>query len=243
MSQQNEGGFKSFTATAAVSRYRRVKLTTSSGTAVEHAGAGEAFIGVAQNDAAIGAHVTVALCGRGRTFKAVAAEAFDAGATLYGGALGKVQDTASGTAIGTALEAATADGDVVEIVLDNAYAASLSEGSPANVANGAGGIPIIYRKTVTAAGNTTVATLARKVRVIDFHIVCTDGTAGNVDLKDGGGNSIMGAVVAHGTTDTAIVRAAKIDDARHELGSGCVLVVNQTCACGSIAYVTCLPVA
>jgi hypothetical protein len=38
------------------------------------------------------------------------------GATLYGAVDGKVKDTASGTAQGTALEAATADGDIVEVL-------------------------------------------------------------------------------------------------------------------------------
>lgn len=243
MSQQNEGGIKSFTATSAVSRWKRVKLTSGSGSAVEHAGAGEAFIGIAQEDAALGEQVPVALCGRGRTFKAVAAEAFAVGATLYGGAAGTVQDTASGTAIGTALEVATAAGDVVEIALDNGYAAELGEDSPANVANAAGGIPLVYRKVVTAAGSCTIVTLGRKVRVIDCHIVATNTTAGNVDLLDGAGCSIISAVMAHGGTDMAIVRATKINDAKHELACGCKLVINQTCACGTIIYVTCLPVA
>ena len=38
------------------------------------------------------------------------------GATLYGGDDGKVQDTSSGTAQATALEAATAENDEVEVL-------------------------------------------------------------------------------------------------------------------------------
>lgn len=243
MSQQNDGPVKGFTATSAVTRFRRVKLTTSSGTAVEHAGAGEAYIGVSQDDVAIGLQVPVRLTGRGKTTKVTAAGAFSAGATLYGAAAGKVDDTVSGSAIGTALEAATADGDVVEMAEDNGYAASVGEQAPANVADGAGGIPIVYRKKMCTAGTCTIVTLGRKVRVIDVHFVCTNNTGGNLDIYNGSSCSILGAVVAHGTTDTAIVRGAKIDDAKHELASGCVLSLVQACASGTIVYVTCLPVA
>ena len=48
-------------------------------------------------------------------------EALAAGATVYTEASGKVQDTAQATAfqVGTALEAATADGDVIEVLYNN----------------------------------------------------------------------------------------------------------------------------
>lgn len=116
MSQENVSGIKSFTATTALLAFRRVKLTAGSGSAVEYAGAGEAYIGITVADAAIGTAVGVALKTSARTFKAVAAEALAVGASLYGAANGKVQDTVAGSIQATALEAATADGDVIEIL-------------------------------------------------------------------------------------------------------------------------------
>ena len=108
---------KSFTATAAVTAFRRVKLTAVSGTAVEHSGSGEAAIGTAQNSAAIGEAVTVRLDNGGGSSKCVAATAFAVGATLYNALTGYVDDAAAGTAMGTALAAATATGDVIEVLL------------------------------------------------------------------------------------------------------------------------------
>ena len=52
------------------------------------------------------------------TFKMIASEALAAGATVYSEASGKVQDTAQATSfqVGVAMEAATADGDVIEVM-------------------------------------------------------------------------------------------------------------------------------
>jgi hypothetical protein len=80
------------------------------------AGAGEQHIGYTEFAAVSGALVTIV--GRLGNFvqEAVAAEAFAVGATLYGGAAGKVQDTSAGSAIGVAVEAAGADGDIVRVI-------------------------------------------------------------------------------------------------------------------------------
>jgi len=116
---------KVFTATEALAAFRRVKLTASSGTAVEYADQSDSsnYIGITLEDAAIGTHVAVALKGMAETHKAVAADTFSVGATLYAADDGKVSDTSSGNAIGTALEACTAAGDIVEVILDNGSAA------------------------------------------------------------------------------------------------------------------------
>ena len=116
MSQQNHGGLKAFVADEDLEAYRRVKLTTASGTNVKYADAGEAYIGFTQKKVSSGERVTVALKNSGRTFIAIAKEAFAVGATLYGGDDGKVQDTSSGTAQATALEVATAENDEVEVL-------------------------------------------------------------------------------------------------------------------------------
>lgn len=119
-------GPKTFTATSAVSLYERVKLTSGSGTAIEQAGAGEAGVGTVigieggGGSAAAGDFVTVWLDSLGGTVKVKAAGAFSAGASLYSAASGKVDDaTAEGYKIlGTAAAAATADGDIVEMIVD-----------------------------------------------------------------------------------------------------------------------------
>ncbi len=112
-------GIPTFTANGALGAYVRVKLTAASATIppqVEVAGAGEQHIGITELAAATGTLVAVKLRSHNGTHEAVASEALAVGATLYGAASGKVADTSSGTAIGIAVEAATADGDVIEIV-------------------------------------------------------------------------------------------------------------------------------
>lgn len=108
-----------FTANGALGARVRVKLTSGSATdppQVEAAGAGEQHIGYTKVAVASGGLVAVE--GRTGNFvkEVVAAEAFAVGDTLYGGAAGKVQDTSSGSAIGIAVEAATADGDIVRMI-------------------------------------------------------------------------------------------------------------------------------
>ena len=109
-------GPKTFTAYGAVLAYRRVKIKSGTVTVppqVEYAGAGEQGIGVAITNAATGELVTVALSNHDGSFLGTAADSFSASATLYGGASGKISDSSAGSAIGVALEAAGADGDIV----------------------------------------------------------------------------------------------------------------------------------
>jgi hypothetical protein len=116
MSTQSERN-KAFIATAAVTAFRRVKLTSGSGTAVEHSGAGEAAIGTAQNSAAIGEEVNVRLDNGGGTSKVAVAAGVVLGAAVYNAATGYCDDAASGTSFGTALEAGTNAGDIIEVLL------------------------------------------------------------------------------------------------------------------------------
>jgi len=110
MSQYNEG-IKAFTSGEALAARRRVKWSSST---VVYADAGEACIGVTEHACASGEIVSVRLRNHPGTFKIAASEALSAGASLYGANDGKVADTASGTAYYTALEAATANGDIIE---------------------------------------------------------------------------------------------------------------------------------
>ncbi|NOY81943.1 MAG: DUF2190 family protein [Kiritimatiellaeota bacterium] len=111
---QNDSGFRTYqVGVGGVTRFRRVKL--SSGTIV-HAGAGEDAIGIAQKTGSQGAFVTVKLFSAPGTFTVEAAGAIASGADVYGAASGKVDDTAAGRPLGTALAAVSADGDTVEIM-------------------------------------------------------------------------------------------------------------------------------
>jgi hypothetical protein len=110
-------GYRTFTAGEALAGYRRVKIkpaTSATPPEVVYADAGEQHIGVTQQAVASGAAVAVRLRTVPGTCEMTAAEAFAVGAVLYGADDGKVQDTSAGSAIGQAVEAATADGDIVE---------------------------------------------------------------------------------------------------------------------------------
>lgn len=118
MSQQYDSGMKTFVADAAIAQYARV-VFESDGRVVT-AGLTEVGIGIAQNPAfAAGEPVAVKLWNSGGTFKMRASEALAVAATLYTESDGEVQDTAQATAVpfAQALEAATADGDIIECAL------------------------------------------------------------------------------------------------------------------------------
>lgn len=69
-------------------------------------------------ETATGANQTVLLLGKGKTKKMVASEAITAGEQVFTAASGKVQDTPTGATVylvGTALTAAAADGDIIEV--------------------------------------------------------------------------------------------------------------------------------
>jgi hypothetical protein len=117
MSQYVDGNFKTFTADEAIAVNLRVKLDSDGKVTV--AGLADKDIGTAVTPAfASGEPVTVKLRTGAGTHKMVAIEACAIGATLYTEANGKVQDTAAATSfqIGTALEAAANDGDVIEVL-------------------------------------------------------------------------------------------------------------------------------
>lgn len=109
-SQYSEG-VKAFTTGEALAKRCRVKY--SAGTVV-YADAGEDYIGVTEFAVASGATVSVRMKNDSGTFKVVAAGAVAAGAYLYGADDGEVNDVASGPIQFIALEAATADQDIIE---------------------------------------------------------------------------------------------------------------------------------
>lgn len=121
MSQYVDNNVKTFIADEAIAVHLRVKLDSDGRVTV--AGLADKEVGTALTPAfAAGDPVSVKLRTGAGTHKMVAIEALAIGATIYSEANGKVQDTAATGAfqVGTALEAATADGDVIE-VLYNAH--------------------------------------------------------------------------------------------------------------------------
>jgi len=108
-----------FTANGAIGAKIRVKLTAGSSTTppqVEIAGAGEQHIGVTLYGVADGALVAVKGRVPGQIVEMTASEAIEVGDPIYGAAAGKVKDTSDGSAIGYAIEAATATGDIIQCI-------------------------------------------------------------------------------------------------------------------------------
>lgn len=119
MSQYNNQP-KAFVAGEALPAYRRVKLDSTAGQVV-FADADEKAIGVTMAAAASGEQIAVQMLVP--TVKIVACAAVAANAAIYARADGKVDDAGAGsgsTTIGYALEAALADGDVIECILNQA---------------------------------------------------------------------------------------------------------------------------
>ena len=115
-----EGTKKTFTAGAAFLAFALVQL--SSGKVIENtATSTDDPIGVAEFAAAAdGDLVTVRLINGPGTFEMIAAGAITSGVDVYAAADGKIQalpaDAGTYRRIGKALEAATADGDIIEVL-------------------------------------------------------------------------------------------------------------------------------
>ena len=117
MSQYVNGNYKSFPAAAAIGKHLRVKLNGSGKLAV--AGATDFDIGTLRDPATFADEpVAVRLVSANGTVTVVAAGAIAENAVVYGAAAGKVNDVQATDSFqfGIALEAATADGDVIEVL-------------------------------------------------------------------------------------------------------------------------------
>ena len=116
MSQQNDSGIKAFTAGAALAAHTLVNLSSG---VLAACGLTEQPIGVLlEASFASGDIRPVKLMSAPGTIRVKTENAVAAMAVVYGRAAGVVDDSSAGSAlkIGIALEAATAPGDVIEVM-------------------------------------------------------------------------------------------------------------------------------
>jgi hypothetical protein len=119
---------KTFIADEVIPAGARVKLVSGNTARVQLAGETDGEIGTAilhsgKSSYAANTEVGVALLNHPGTRTCRAASAFAAGATVKRAAGGNVDDTGTGANFGIALEAATAAGDLVEVLFVPAAAA------------------------------------------------------------------------------------------------------------------------
>lgn len=112
MSQYFESAVRPDTASAAIASYLRVKTPG----AVAVAGALDQSFGTMDRDCLAAGPCSVRLRTAPGSRKMVAATAITAGNIVYGAASGKVSSVANANPSGVALEAAAADGDVIEVL-------------------------------------------------------------------------------------------------------------------------------
>jgi len=161
-------------------------------------------------------------------------------------ASGGVLDVESGGSFklnGTAITPTAAEINVLAAATPGVAASNL-----ATVADGAFGIPVVYRKDIADAATANYDyTLPYKVRVVDAYVVKTAnaGGAANTVQVLSTANAITDAMSIN-INDQTVARAATIDDANHEIAAGGKLRVTVTKAGGNaacIVYVTCVKVA
>ena len=159
MSQYVESPCRSFTAGGAIAQHLRVKLSAGK---LAAAGVGDQSIGTMEEASfADGDYRPVRLRTAQGTKKMVAAGAVTAGAQVFAAAGGKIDDTPNPFPEGIALEAATADGDVIEVLpCDSGLrvargTATLDGSNPTTVATGLNTIvaACVSLKTTTAPGD------------------------------------------------------------------------------------------
>ena len=173
---------------------RRVKIksgTVTSPPEVIYADAGEQHIGVTViAEATSGDLCTIRPINMPGTYEATASEALAIGAMLYGAANGKVADTSSGSSIGVALTAATADGDVIEMMQ---FAVLSSTAATVSIADSGG---------FTAATTTeaAIAELYQDVLSVQQFIGIPLDTLRESSTFDVGAVTANGGILASNTT-------------------------------------------
>lgn len=194
-------GNRSFTAGEALIDKRRVKIESGTVTdppEVVYADAGEQHIGMVVGSVADGEIVTVKLINVSGTVEGVAAGAFARGATLYGAADGKIDDASSGSALGIAVEAATADGDEVEWT---AFAVLSTGAANVSVADAGSIITGVTVEAALAEAFTHIQSAQQFIGIPLFTVYESDAT--NATILSGATTPTVD--MANGDTDSGIV--------------------------------------
>lgn len=170
MSQYTEASVEHFTANAALGQFLRVYLGSNGKVAL--AGINDFGIGTVENAAtAADEKIGVRLNSAVGTRKAVASGAITVGDPVFCGAAGKVSSSGA-TRYGIALEAATTDGDVIEVL----------------VSGDTGGVHHVRSRFTIAEVNAGATILAavpgRAYRVCDMALISVGGAAGAVTTVD-----------------------------------------------------------
>lgn len=206
----NESGFRAFQATA-VAIEQFVRVTVDSNGLISVAGESDLGVGVTMEPVAASGYGTVKLWTAPGTFHVQAASAITRGAQLYGAASGEVDDTGTYKLRLVALEAATAQGDVIEVavVQDATYGSGnyVASEVAALTATGSaqGNAASIVAKVSYATGDDTVGVkLPTAAAGLVYEVYNLHATAGlkvypntSDDINDGTANA---AVVLEGKT-------------------------------------------
>ena len=197
MSQFVEGPCKSMQANATLGQFLRVAMLSTGKVAL--AAAGQMGVGTTENPAtAADQFIAVRLNTAEGSRKVVANGAITRGALVYCAASGKVGS--SGTvAYGVALEAATADNDIIEVM-------------PFNCDPGA--VRSLRVRTTTAnvnAGSTLLPALAgRRYRLVDASMISIGGNAGGATAIRITGTQAASAVQLVSNTVAALTQNTRV---------------------------------
>jgi hypothetical protein len=186
MSQYVEAACRQDTAAGAVGQHLRVKTTG----ALVVAGSADVELGTMEYPAPAAGVATVRLRTAMGTAKMVASKAIAAGVAVYAAASGKISDTGT-VFVGNALEAAGADGDVIEVL----------RGPNTDISAGAlaGSAKVLRTRVTTAqvnAGHTLLSAVAGyKYRLQDMAMIAIGGNAATAD-----------GVLIRGTQSASVVK-------------------------------------
>jgi hypothetical protein len=206
-------------------QYSRVKVesgTVTQPAEVVYADQGEQAIGEVMRDAADGELVAVRIFSW-ETKEGIANDSFAIGATLYAHDDGEISDTSSGSAIGIALEAATAAGDICEYIPFNVLSTTAATVSYAD----AGG------QTTAATVEAALAELYTDLLSAQAFIPVPLTTLREVTNFDVGNIAANGGILASDTTPVL--------DAINAATDGCQRILWAAGNTDSVMFQTPLP--
>lgn len=185
MSQFFETPTRPDTAAAAIGQYLRVKTPG----AVALAGASDAALGTMDVPCLAAGPCTVRMRTAQGTRKMVASEAITAGNPVYAAASGKIAADGS-VQEGVALESATADGDVIEVMMGGAGASGGYLAAAQQALSGAGALNVTsyysaWTTTGAQAGTLANGTFPGQLKKIQLIVDGGDGTLTPTSLTGG----------------------------------------------------------